>query len=261
MIVVLFDDDPVSRSITTDFLESVGFIVRPCATPTEFILASADDAPDIALIDLELETVSAPEILTALRSWLTSRKMRVILHSELSERELFARIREMDVDGFIRKTGDGGAFYAAFCAAAGVLPMPTVAPPDRMRSGTVSHLPPELRVGIPWIDAQHALLVAAYGQFAEAVRGGQSGETAAFLGFLERYASFHFAAEEALLPIGTPETKRHRMEHQSFLVAIRKLHHESQFPSHAEGTPLRVTEFVGQWVDAHIRGSDRELSA
>src|SRR6478609_1390527 len=111
-VIVLVEDDPALRTLTTRALQENGYVVRPCATAPEMWLAMEAGAVDLVLLDIMLPGTSGIDLCGALRrdsevpiifvSAKGSETDRVVglelgaddyLAKPFSTRELIARIR------------------------------------------------------------------------------------------------------------------------------------------------------------------------
>jgi len=120
-VIVLVEDDPALRTLTTRALQENGYIVRPCATAPEMWRAIEAGTVDLVLLDIMLPGTSGIDLCRALRresevpiifvSAKGSETDRVVglelgaddyLPKPFSTRELVARIRAV-----LRRGGPG----------------------------------------------------------------------------------------------------------------------------------------------------------
>jgi two-component system phosphate regulon response regulator PhoB len=99
--ILVVDDSQVVLEACRVALERAGFEVR-CASTPSFSLQSAEQRPDLALVDVVLPgAVSGDALARFMR--LVSEDFPVILYSDLEEEELRARAVEAGAQGYIRK--------------------------------------------------------------------------------------------------------------------------------------------------------------
>ncbi len=119
----------------------------------------------------------------------------------------------------------------------------------------------DLALGIPEMDKQHQELIALINDFYNAVERGERDEgiRALFEG-VDRYAVFHFSAEEAFLEqIGYPELAPHRETHAMF-----RREYLTAMERHEAGDRKAVRDLVAflfSWLYTHIQKTDKRYSA
>lgn len=112
-------------------------------------------------------------------------------------------------------------------------------------------------LGIPEIDRQHQQLVKLLNDLLMAMRDGQTQAVIdSIISGLLQYASMHFDTEEAYLErYDYPETDKHKQEHQGFTARIHELN--TRLQQKKSGVALEAMEFMTDWLNQHIRGSDK----
>jgi diguanylate cyclase (GGDEF)-like protein/hemerythrin-like metal-binding protein/PAS domain S-box-containing protein len=124
--------------------------------------------------------------------------------------------------------------------------------------GRILHLDlgPELAVGVPVIDRQHARMAVLLNRVADAVKRGQERDRVTeLLDELVAFTRHHFETEQRLMERhGYVEALAHAQEHGrllSDLVSIR---------THADGGSLMLTlQSLKEWLVSHIAHGDRDL--
>ncbi|WP_431858441.1 bacteriohemerythrin [Azospirillum sp.] len=119
---------------------------------------------------------------------------------------------------------------------------------------------PDLEVGVPEVDDEHALLVTLYNDVVRATRQGVSRPTRdGIVRSLQAYAVFHMDREEAwMISHAYPDTARHRARHAEFRAAVEALYADA--PDDAEHARMAaLASFLRAWILDHIRGEDRAL--
>jgi len=115
-------------------------------------------------------------------------------------------------------------------------------------------------VGIAEIDKQHKKLIELINTMHDAMAKGQGkavvGKT---LGDLISYCASHFAAEEKYFDqYGYPDAADHKDKHQKMTAKVLAL--QMQFEQGKATITLDVMEFLQQWLDKHILGTDKKYS-
>jgi hemerythrin-like metal-binding protein len=249
--ILVVGSSPIEGRVTQMFLEAIGYEAVCAAIPTDLVGEVERTKPDVVLMDVD---GSGERILVGdlpSRTWL-------ILHSSRPLPELNELAKQLDADGVIEKTSNGGAFHEAFCLATGV-PLPSTPPLPNPASLVLHSIPAPLRTGDKWIDAHHLILFKTCADYLARAKDAPVAETLVFLGFLERYASFHFAAEEQLMSPGTPATLEHKSEHSAFLVYVRQMKDMVDTDERPEHGIARTYAFVKLWISTHINVHDQAL--
>lgn len=109
-------------------------------------------------------------------------------------------------------------------------------------------------IGLAVFDAQHRELFEALGRLTAALRDGAAARVAPELSAMARHAIRHCQAEETLMKeLDFPGRLVHADEHQQLIRQLRDLEYRHL---RGEAVELEVTEFLGGWLDHHIRESD-----
>ena len=112
--------------------------------------------------------------------------------------------------------------------------------------------------GITEVDLQHKKLIGLINDLHDAMAKGQAkailGE---ILGELVNYCASHFAMEEKLFDRhGYPDAANHKEKHQKMTAKVLAL--QMQFDQGRAMMTLEVMEFLQQWLDKHILGTDKK---
>jgi len=118
----------------------------------------------------------------------------------------------------------------------------------------------EYSVQIPSIDAQHRNLFRIGAELNEAMKTGQ-GRTVVSktLDRLVQYTVVHFETEERLMrQHNYPDFAAHKAEHDAMTQKV----HEFQAELHNGRAVITVQllQFLRDWLDQHIRGSDQKYA-
>ncbi|HYN40982.1 MAG TPA: bacteriohemerythrin [Thermoanaerobaculia bacterium] len=124
--------------------------------------------------------------------------------------------------------------------------------------GKMLHLElgPELVVGVPVIDRQHARMALLLNRVADAVKSGQ--ERVRVTELLDELAFFtrhHFETEQRLMERhGYPEALAHAQEHRRLLADLLSIRTLAD-----GGSRMRTLQSLKEWLVSHIAHGDREL--
>jgi hemerythrin len=113
-------------------------------------------------------------------------------------------------------------------------------------------------VGIAEIDKQHKKLIDLINALHDAMAKGHAKNVIGkILGELIAYCSNHFAAEEKLFDQhGYPDTADHKEKHHKMTAKVLAL--QQQFEQGKATITLDVMDFLQQWLDKHILGTDKK---
>ena len=113
-------------------------------------------------------------------------------------------------------------------------------------------------VGIAEIDQQHRRLIDLINSLHDAMTKGQAkGVLGKILADLANYCGSHFATEEKLFDAhGYPESPDHKDKHRKMTAKVLAL--QQQFEQGKATITLEVMEFLQQWLDKHILGTDKK---
>ena len=110
------------------------------------------------------------------------------------------------------------------------------------------------------IDFQHRQLIDAIADLQDALASGDRPRVAAAAPFLRLYAQVHFSDEERVLElIAWPGRAEHRRQHDGFRSRLDEFEGAVARGELAAGAGL--LGFLAAWLQAHIRGSDRQFAA
>lgn len=120
---------------------------------------------------------------------------------------------------------------------------------------------PTYEIGVPEIDSQHRELFACCDQLLAAMREAHGRDEAGeALSFLERYVAEHFADEERLMELaGYPSLELHRLQHRSFVAALRELRAQLQRRGPSAALAIELSGRVRGWVLRHVLVHDRAM--
>ena len=119
---------------------------------------------------------------------------------------------------------------------------------------------PSSSVNVPEFDRHHRQLFALVNHLHEFMLQGM-GRTLV-LGAIEeltRYAQSHFFAEEAFMRARAfPGLAQHCAEHEAFAGQVREF--KQRYDQGAVSLSVELLEFLGEWLQKHIRRADREYA-
>lgn len=118
----------------------------------------------------------------------------------------------------------------------------------------------DLSLGIPSLDAEHALQIDLVETLGRSVAEGKSPEVAReVLEKLADYTRVHFLAEELMMRMeGYPSYDAHLAEHGELLLELQKLraaHERGDRPS-----TLDVVDGLRSWLAGHVRTQDQAFA-
>jgi len=119
---------------------------------------------------------------------------------------------------------------------------------------------PEYSVGIGSIDSQHQTLFRLAGELHAALSAGQ-GKAALgrILDRLVQYTATHFAHEERLMRLcDYPDLAAHKAQHAA--LARQVMQFQADFQSGRAAITVQLMQFLRNWLDSHIRGSDQKYA-
>lgn len=123
---------------------------------------------------------------------------------------------------------------------------------------------PALAVGHAVIDGQHQELFRRLEALLAAMMKGERPEIARLFDFLGAYVVEHFGAEERLMrEHGYPDYAIHKAAHDRFVADYTALKQTLDAAGGAGGSALtiKVQNWCGDWLKAHIAGTDQALAA
>lgn len=117
-----------------------------------------------------------------------------------------------------------------------------------------------LKLGIPWLDVEHALQIALIDTLEKAVAQGRERELAD--GILEKlldYSHVHFLAEELMMRLhGYPQYEEHIADHGQLLRELENL--RRSYGNGDRGLTLEVIHELRAWLAGHITTKDRAFA-
>ena len=118
----------------------------------------------------------------------------------------------------------------------------------------------DFSVQIGSVDAQHKMLFAIANELYTAMMAGQSKMAMArILDRLVQYTKVHFAHEERLMLLHTyPDLAAHKAEHDALTAKVVKF--QNDFLKGQVNMSVQLLQFLRDWLEHHIKGSDRKYS-
>jgi len=120
---------------------------------------------------------------------------------------------------------------------------------------------PEYSVQIPAIDAQHQkLFTLARDLHAAMSQGKGKAVLESALARLIAYTKEHFANEEAFMRKNQfPETEGHKLQHDQLTAQV--VDFQNRFSRQESCLTVELMEFLRNWLEKHISGSDQKYAA
>jgi hemerythrin len=117
-----------------------------------------------------------------------------------------------------------------------------------------------LSLGIASIDKQHRKLVEMINELNAAMLEGRGKEALSrIINGLADYTKTHFATEETYFQqFGYTEGTGHKAQHDHF--ANKVLEFRSEFERGRLGLSVKVMQFLSNWLQEHIKGSDKKYA-
>ena len=118
----------------------------------------------------------------------------------------------------------------------------------------------EYSVQIGSVDSQHRMLFGLAQELYTAMMAGRSRASVAhILGRLVQYTEMHFAHEERLLEQHAyPGLPAHRAQHRALTLQVLKF--QADFTQGKVNMSVHLLQFLRDWLDRHIRGSDQQYA-
>ena len=116
-----------------------------------------------------------------------------------------------------------------------------------------------LATGDALVDAQHRHLLGMADKVWNLQDNEESRDEVESLLFqLSRYASTHFADEEALMRrTDYPELERHHSRHQQFAKEVGDMMY--RYLTRNEVSPREVADFLTNWLTEHVQTEDMQM--
>lgn len=118
-----------------------------------------------------------------------------------------------------------------------------------------------LSTGAPEIDEQHKELINRINALLDACAGNRPrDEVGLVIDFLEEYVVAHFNNEEnRMVATGYSEYRQHKSEHAIFIERVADVKRKFQSEGAAAEVLHLATRTLMEWLDVHIRRTDRKL--
>jgi hemerythrin len=118
----------------------------------------------------------------------------------------------------------------------------------------------EYSVKVRLLDQQHKKLIDLLNETFEGLQQQRGREVLGSVLFeLVKYTEIHFATEERLMQQNCfPGLEAHRLEHGVLTKKVRDFQRE--YHSGKASTPIEVLQFLRNWLEQHILGTDRQYS-
>jgi hemerythrin len=119
----------------------------------------------------------------------------------------------------------------------------------------------DLSVKVGEIDDQHKKLIGLINKLHDAMRAGQGKEVLeGTLQELAAYTVYHFQNEEKYMQqFSYPGYLKHKSEHAAFVKKVTDF--QKEFASGRLGVTLDLMNFLKDWVNKHIKETDKQYSA
>ncbi len=118
----------------------------------------------------------------------------------------------------------------------------------------------DLAVGIGEFDEQHKRLIAILNEMHQAMQEGRGKDVLCdVLDRMADYTEYHFSSEETYFDqYGYPQSSQHKKEHENLMKRVHDLQEKARGPAFL--LSVEVLEFLKNWIQGHIRGSDQRYT-
>jgi len=118
-----------------------------------------------------------------------------------------------------------------------------------------------LSVNVGEIDRQHQKLIAMINELNDAMRQGKGKEIVAkIINGLITYTGTHFKFEEQYFDkFGYPDKDNHKKAHSDFVRKVSDF--KTGYASGKVGLSMDIMNFLSDWLQTHIKGTDKKYSA
>jgi hemerythrin len=118
-----------------------------------------------------------------------------------------------------------------------------------------------LSVNVAEIDKQHMKLISLINELHDAMKAGKGKDSlASIIVGLISYTESHFKVEEKyFVQFGYPDALAHKKEHTAFVHKV--LEFQKGFEGGGMTVTIEVLYFLRDWLQSHIKGSDKKYSA
>jgi hemerythrin len=118
-----------------------------------------------------------------------------------------------------------------------------------------------LSVNVAEIDKQHKVLISLINELHDAMKAGKGKDALAkILHGLVSYTESHFQVEEKYFAqFSYPDALAHKKEHTAFVQKVSDF--KQGFDKGGMTVTIEVLYFLRDWLQSHIKGSDKKYSA
>ena len=102
--VLLIDDDATALWLAKQFLTDAGFDARAAASLYEFHALLEDWAPDVVVADVDMPSLTGPELCRVLKDRYQTAHIPVVLFSSLPDDELGVLAERCEAEIWVNKT-------------------------------------------------------------------------------------------------------------------------------------------------------------
>lgn len=119
---------------------------------------------------------------------------------------------------------------------------------------------PTLELGVEQMDRQHKQLVKILNELHQAMlAGSQRKDLIRVMEELILYTKYHFTTEERLMAeAGYPSLALHKQKHQALTAKVEE--YASDVLKGRTTISLSILQFLKDWLNRHILGTDREFA-
>ncbi|MEW6678330.1 MAG: bacteriohemerythrin [Pseudomonadota bacterium] len=255
--VLLVEDEPVNREVARMFLEDIGLKIDEAENGAEALRMARDKDYDLVLMDMQMPVMDGLEATRHLRQIDRYQAVPILAMTANAFAEDRVRCFEAGMDDFLTKPVNPEQLYDTLLRW---LRRPKEGAASGGTSARRFQWQDAYSVGVPVLDDQHRKLLSLCGEIERHLDDGPRDDALHdILHEMQRYATEHFASEEALLEQhGYGDLAQQKKEHQAYQEQLTGI---LMMASRGQVDPLQIKAFLSNWWVAHILNSDMQYKA
>lgn len=109
MHIHIVDDDPVIRTLITDYVRYLGHHATTSETGEQALILLKNSTPDILLLDFQLPDITGAEVMTVLNEWYDPLPFPIVLLSANESDDIISKSEKVEPYTFLHKPFDMSA--------------------------------------------------------------------------------------------------------------------------------------------------------
>ena len=101
--ILVADDDPVVRTLVTEFLQSRGYLVETAASGTACLQEISHEVPDVLVLDLLMPDLTGVEVLKTIRANPDTAALPIVMLSADTNTEAVVTTYQVTADCYVQK--------------------------------------------------------------------------------------------------------------------------------------------------------------